>query len=155
MFGVSRRMRPSWPGKAVSSAPRYLLPVKGHLWVGRLHYSADPSTDCRYPWKTRASGHSLELPCPPTLLLCSASCKFGLLLMQLLGFQLHLWVCIPKPLCAPASHLMGTDLSQVSVTRGNHCFSGRCSASEMREGQNLPPSSPGGWEWMAGSSHLY
>lgn len=44
--------------------------------------------------------------------------------------------------------------TQVSVPHGDSCISGRCSGFVMREGQNLPPSSPGGWERMAGSSHL-
>lgn len=116
MFGLSRRMRPSWFNKAALSTLG--CPVTGtSLWAEAPcswrppHYTADHSTDFRfhmekYRFKPQpgapVSSHTAALEC--------------FLLIWVLGHQavtfpaLHLSL-YPKPLCAPASHLVGTDLS--------------------------------------------
>lgn len=58
----------------------------------------------------------------PTLLLCGVLCKLGVLVMEQLHFQLYTWVSASKPLCAPVSHLMGTDHSCSPVQED----AGRC-----------------------------
>lgn len=161
-------MRPSWRNKAAFSTLRCLFPVTrdssvgwgtsqvGHLPI-TLQITARTSSST---WKILASNHSLALHKSSHSAALECFVQIWALGHEAVTFSaLHLSFCPQASVCSCLTFdghrpLLLHRRTQVSVPHGDSCISGRCSGFVMREGQNLPPSSPGGWERMAGSSHL-
>lgn len=168
MFGLSRRMRPSWFNKAAFSTLGCLCPWQGHLCGFRclagwrfpitLQITAQTSGST---WKTMASNHTLVLHVPSHTDALQCSVQIWVLGHEAVVFPaLHLSLYPQASICSCLTFdghrplLLFCRRTRVSVPHGDSFISGRCSGF-MMTGQNLPPSSPCGWEQMAGSSHLY
>lgn len=136
-------MRPSWRNKAAFSTLRCLFPVTrdssvgwgtsqvGHLPI-TLQITARTSSST---WKILASNHSLALHKSSHSAALECFVQIWALGHEAVTFSaLHLSF-FPKPLCAPASPLMGTDHS--SCTGGHRSVSLMGTAAFLEDVQAL------------------
>lgn len=164
MFGLYRRKRPNCLNK-----PRCVFSVTGtSLGWGILQVGDVPITlqitaqTSGSTWKILASNPSLVLHGFSHTAALECFGQIWVLGHEAVPFSsshlsLYPWASVCSCLTCDGHRplLLSCRGTQVSVPHGDNCISGKCSGFVMKEGQNLPPSSPGGWEWMTGSSHSY